>query len=56
MGNPNDQDVIEQLKDELRKLAHDKIMQEELINRLESKIGRTKDKNKELKGRVNELE
>lgn len=30
-GNQNDQDVMEQLKDELRKLAHDKICHEELI-------------------------
>lgn len=31
MGNSNDQDVIEQLRDELRKLAHDKILNEEMI-------------------------
>jgi hypothetical protein len=36
LGTSNDQDVIEQLKDELRKLAHDKIMQEEIIQRLET--------------------
>jgi hypothetical protein len=36
LPSSNDQDVIEQLKDELRKLAHDKIMQEEIIQRLES--------------------
>lgn len=49
-------DVMEQLKDELRKLAHDKICHEELIGRLEGQVERLKGKNKELKGRVNELE
>ena len=29
LSSQNDQDVIEQLKDEMRKLAHEKIMQEE---------------------------
>lgn len=41
--------MIEQLKDELRKLAHEKIMQEEAGQRLESQVARAKDKNRELK-------
>jgi len=48
--------VIEQLKDELRKLAHEKIMQEEAGQRLESQVGRAKDKNRELKSKVQDLE
>ena len=56
MSNQNDQDVIEQLKDELRKLAHDKIINEEMIQRLEGQISRTKDKNKDLKGKLQDLE
>lgn len=31
---------MEQLRDELRKLAHEKIMQEEMIQRLEGQISR----------------
>jgi chromosome segregation ATPase len=48
--------VIEQLKDELRKLAHDKILQEEMIQRLEGQICRCKDKIKDLKQKRQELE
>ena len=56
MSQQNDQDVIEQLKDELRKLAHDKIMQEEMIQRLEGQISRSKDKIRDLKLKRAELE
>ena len=56
MSQQNDQDVIEQLKDELRKLAHDKIMQEEMIQRLEGQISRSKDKIRDLKLKRTELE
>ena len=48
--------MIEQLKDELRKLAHEKIMQEEAGQRLECQIARAKDKNRELKSKVQDLE
>lgn len=34
--NHSDQDVMDQLKDEIRKLAHEKIINEEAIQRLES--------------------
>ena len=56
MSQQNDQDVIEQLRDELRKLAHDKIMQEEMIQRLEGQISRSKDKIRDLKLKRTELE
>ncbi len=49
MGTPNDQDVIENLKDELRKLAHEKIIQEELVQRLEGSASRYKAKYKDIK-------
>eukprot|EP00347_Sterkiella_histriomuscorum_P020750 403336615 len=45
----NDLDVIEQLRDELRKLAHEKIVQEEQIQRVESDLLKYKDKNRDLK-------
>ena len=56
LSSQNDQDVIEQLKDELRKLAHEKIMQEETVQRFESQAVRSKDKNRDLKSKVSELE
>lgn len=56
MSQQNDQDVIEQLKDELRKLAHDKILQEEMIQRLEGQISRNKEKIRDLKLKKAELE
>lgn len=52
----NDQDVMEQLKDELRKLAHDKIINEEMIQRLEGQLSRNKNKNKNLKAKVSDFE
>lgn len=56
MSSTNDHDVIEQFKDELRKLTHDKIMLEEMIQRLEGQVSRVKDKNKGLKLRCSDLE
>lgn len=56
MGTANDQDVIEGLKDELRKLAHDKIIQEELSQKLETQAARYKDKYRSQKGKIRELE
>jgi len=56
MGSANDQDVIEGLKDELRKLAHDKIIQEELVHKLETQAARYKDKYRGQKGKISELE
>ena len=56
LGSVNDQDVIEGLKDELRKLAHDKIIQEELVQRLETQAARYKGKYKEQKAKITELE
>jgi len=44
--------VIEQLKDELRKLAHEKIMHEETVLRLETQAARSKEKYRELKSKV----
>ncbi len=55
-GQSNDLDVMEQLRDELRKLAHDKILQEEMIQRMEGQISRSKEKIKDLKSKRAELE
>ena len=56
LSSQNDQDVIEQLKDELRKLAHEKIMHEETVQRLETQATRSKEKYRELKSKVSDLE
>lgn len=37
-------------------MAHDKICMEDVIHRLESQLARTKEKNKDLKSKVSELE
>ena len=47
---------MDQLKDEIRKLAHDKIINDETIQRLESQIERTKGKSRDLKLRLADLE
>ena len=47
---------MDQLKDEIRKLAHDKILNEETIQRLESQLERSKSKSRDLKTRLGELE
>ncbi len=48
--------MIEQLKDELRKLAHDKILNEENLQKLETQLTRGKEKNRDLKSKVTDLE
>ena len=48
--------MIEQLKDELRRLAHEKVMQEEVVGRMEGQVQRNKEKHRELKSKLQDLE
>lgn len=48
--------VIDQLKQELSRLAHEKVMQEELTARVEAQGLRNKERAREWKAKVQELE